>query len=92
MKERPTLAELIALAAVSRNLSFRKAAEELDISPSTLSHTIRDLETRLGIRLFNRTTRSVALTEAGERFSGQVAQLLEGFENALVRATLRQDD
>ncbi|AJY48075.1 LysR family transcriptional regulator [Martelella endophytica] len=83
MNERPTLAELSAFAAVARHLSFRAAAEALDIGPSTLSHMIRDLEARLGVRLFNRTTRSVALTEAGQRFAGRVHPLLEGLDDAL---------
>lgn len=59
--------DLLWFLAVSEQRSFTRAAAQLGISQSTLSHTIRRLETRLGIRLLSRTTRSVALTEAGER-------------------------
>lgn len=57
--------ELIGFAAVAQELSFRRAATRMGVSPSALSHTIRRLEERLGVRLLNRTTRSVALTEPG---------------------------
>ena len=64
---RPTLNDLTAFATVAAHRSFRRAADELGLSPSSLSHTLRSLERRLGVRLLNRTTRSVAPTEAGER-------------------------
>ncbi len=64
---RETMADLVAFLAVARERSFTRAAAQLGVSPSALSHTIRKLEERLGVRLFNRTTRSVAPTEAGER-------------------------
>lgn len=83
MNEPPTLSELTALATVFRLRSFRKAADELEISPSTLSHIIRDLETRLGARFFNRTTRSVSPTEAGERLVARVSPLLLELDTAL---------
>lgn len=83
MNERPTLSELTAAATVYRLRSFRKAADDLEISPSTLSHIIRDLETRLGARLFNRTTRSVSPTEAGERLVARMAPLLLELDTAL---------
>ena len=83
MNERPTLSELTALATVYKLRSFRKAADELEISPSTLSHIIRDLETRLGARLFNRTTRSVSPTESGERLVTRVSPLLLELDTAL---------
>ncbi len=60
-------AELETFLAVARLGSFRRAADSLAISPSAVSHTLRALEARLGVRLFNRTTRSVALTHAGLR-------------------------
>jgi DNA-binding transcriptional LysR family regulator len=59
--------DVIAFLAVARERSFTKAAAQLGVSQSALSHTIRALEERLGLRLLSRTTRSVAATEAGER-------------------------
>lgn len=63
----PSLDELQAFACVARLRSFRKAALELGVTPSALSHALKQLEQRLGVRLLHRTTRSVAPTEAGER-------------------------
>ncbi len=60
------LSELSAFAAVARHKSFRKAGEERGVTASAVSHAILNLEQRIGIRLLNRTTRSVSLTEAGE--------------------------
>lgn len=65
--KRTEFAELTAFVAVSEERSFRRAAQKLALSPSTLSHMIRSLEERLGARLLNRTTRSVAPTEAGQK-------------------------
>ncbi|WP_321922566.1 LysR family transcriptional regulator [Burkholderia sp. BCC1998] len=64
---RENYSELLALIAVARERSFTRAAAQLGISQSMLSHTIRGMETRLGVRLLTRTTRSVSVTEAGER-------------------------
>jgi DNA-binding transcriptional LysR family regulator len=64
---RTNLNDLLAFLAVAREQSFTKAAAKLGVSQSALSHTIRGLEERLGLRLLTRTTRSVAPTEAGER-------------------------
>jgi DNA-binding transcriptional LysR family regulator len=64
---REDVRDLVAFLAVARERSFTKAAAQLDVSQSALSHTIRGLEARLGVRLLTRTTRSVAPTEAGER-------------------------
>jgi DNA-binding transcriptional LysR family regulator len=64
---RETVNDLIAFLAVARERSFTKAAAQLGVSQSALSHTVRGLEERLGIRLLTRTTRSVAPTQAGER-------------------------
>jgi DNA-binding transcriptional LysR family regulator len=80
---RPSLAELISFATVAAHKSFRKAAEELRVSPSTLSHTIRTLETRLGVRLLHRTTRSVAMTEAGQALLSRVQPLVKELDAAL---------
>src|SRR5580704_1449458 len=65
--QRGNLDDLKAFVAVGRERSFTKAAAQLGVSQSALSHTIRALEARLGVRLLTRTTRSVAPTEAGER-------------------------
>jgi len=64
---RGILDDLLAFLAVGRERSFTKAAAKLGVSQSALSHTIRELEARLGVRLLTRTTRSVSPTEAGER-------------------------
>lgn len=64
---RETMGDLVAFLAVAREHSFTRAAGSLGVSPSALSHTIRGLEERIGVRLLTRTTRSVAPTEAGER-------------------------
>src|SRR4051795_4240895 len=64
---RGDLNDLVAFLAVARERSFTKAAAKLGVSQSALSHTVRGLEARLGVRLLTRTTRSVAPTEAGER-------------------------
>src|SRR5260221_4578584 len=64
---RPHLNDLVAFLAVARERSFTRAAAKLGVSQSALSHTIRGLEQRLGLRLLTRTTRSVSPTEAGER-------------------------
>lgn len=64
---RDTMTDLVAFLAVARERSFTRAAGSLGVSPSALSHTIRGLEERLGVRLLTRTTRSVSPTEAGER-------------------------
>lgn len=65
--------DLLAFVAVARERSFTKAAAQLGVSPSALSHTLRALEARLGLRLLTRTTRSVSPTEAGERLLRTVA-------------------
>ncbi|MGE4529239.1 MAG: LysR family transcriptional regulator [Rhodospirillaceae bacterium] len=70
----------LAFLAVAKERSFTKAAAQIGISQSSLSHTIRQLETRLGIRLLSRTTRSVALTEAGERLFLRIAPKFEEIE------------
>jgi DNA-binding transcriptional LysR family regulator len=77
------LAELTAFAAVAEHRNFARAAVQVGIAPPTMSQTIRALEERLGVRLFNRTTRSVALTEAGERLFAEVQPILEGVDHAL---------
>jgi DNA-binding transcriptional LysR family regulator len=75
----PELAEMNAFVTVAERCSFAKAAVQLGISRSRLSETIRELEGRLGVRLLNRTTRSVAPTAAGERLLAQIRPLLDDF-------------
>jgi DNA-binding transcriptional LysR family regulator len=72
--------DLIALITVAREGSFTRAAAQLGVSQSALSHAIRAMETRLGIRLLTRTTRSVSPTEAGERLLRTVAPRLDEIE------------
>jgi DNA-binding transcriptional LysR family regulator len=76
----PELAEMNAFVTVAERCSFAKAAVQLGISRSRLSETIRELEGRLGVRLLNRTTRSVAPTAAGERLLAQIRPLLDDFD------------
>ncbi|BBU31431.1 LysR family transcriptional regulator [Burkholderia sp. THE68] len=80
------LAELEAVLAVARHRSFRAAASELSVSTSALSHAIAALEARIGVRLFNRTTRSVSLSEAGAQFVQNVAPALSTIRDALEQA------
>lgn len=88
---RSGLVELEAVLAVARHLNFRAAAGELDISTSALSNAIGGLEERLGVRLFNRTTRSVALTEAGEHFVDRVAPAFFQIRSAMEIAATRSE-
>jgi len=74
---------LLAFLAVARERSFTKAAAKLGVSQSALSHTIRGLEERLGLRLLTRTTRSVSPTEAGERLLQTVGPRFEEIEAEL---------
>ena len=83
---RDNTAHLLAFLAVAKAGSFTRAAAVMGISQSALSHTIRRLETDMGVRLLNRTTRSVAPTEAGERLVQTVAPRLEAIEAALAEA------
>lgn len=77
------LVELEAVAAVARRGNFRVAAEELGMSSSALSHAVAGLEARLGVRLFNRTTRSVSLSAAGEQFVETIAPALSEIRRAM---------
>jgi DNA-binding transcriptional LysR family regulator len=83
MNNRPPLTELTAFTSIVRHASFRAAAGELALSASTLSHMMRTLEQRLGVRLLNRTTRSVAPTEAGQRLFGHLTAVLGDLDAAL---------
>ena len=75
--------DLLAFLAVARESSFTKAAAQLGVSQSALSHTVRGLEARLGLRLLNRTTRSVSPTEAGERLLLTVGRRFEEIDTEL---------
>jgi DNA-binding transcriptional LysR family regulator len=79
----PTLNDLKAFAAVAAHRSFRQAADELGLSASSLSHVVRTLEHNLGVRLLNRTTRSVAPTEAGQRLLLRLGPTLRDLQAAL---------
>lgn len=79
------LAELIGFVTVADLKSFRRAAEKLQLTPSTLSHSMRSLEERLGVRLLNRTTRSVAPTDAGLALLAQVRPALQQIAGAVAQ-------
>lgn len=80
------MVELEAVTAVARVGGFRAAARELSMSSSALSQAIAGLEERLGVRLFNRTTRSVALTPEGERFVAEIEPALAAIDGAIDHA------
>jgi DNA-binding transcriptional LysR family regulator len=75
--------DLAVFVAVARHRSFRKAADELGVTPSALSHTLRALEETLDIRLLNRSTRSVAPTEAGQRLLARISPAFRDIDDAL---------
>src|SRR5712675_3623132 len=81
--QRGNLNELLYFLAIARERSFTRAAAKLGLSQSALSHTVRGLEERLGLRLLTRTTRSVAPTEAGERLLQALGPRLEEIETEL---------
>ena len=81
--QRPSLAALEAFVTVARLGSFRRAAAEREVSASALSHVIRGLEAALKVRLFNRTSRSISLTEAGQHLLDRVGPALGDVGEAL---------
>jgi DNA-binding transcriptional LysR family regulator len=83
---RPSLNDLTAFVAVATHRSFRRAADELGMAPSTLSHAMRALEERMGVRLLHRTTRSVAPTEAGFQLLERLGPALDLLDGALESA------
>lgn len=83
MNGRPTIADLEAFAAVAAHRSFRKAADALGLSPSSLSHMMRALEARVSVRLLHRTTRSVSPTEAGTALLDHLRPVLRDLDAAL---------
>ncbi|MGF9693772.1 LysR family transcriptional regulator [Rhizobium sp. 0TCS1.26] len=80
---RPALGDLDAFMAIVAHRSFRKAADELGLAPSTLSHMMRTMEKKMGVRLLHRTTRSVAPTEAGQRLAARLGPALKDVDAAL---------
>ncbi len=80
-------ADMRAFVTVAEQGSFARAAEQLAVSPSALSQTIRTLEERLDVRLFNRTTRSVSLTEAGRQLLTRMQPLMQEFDAAFEEVT-----
>lgn len=91
MNKKPDLNVLTAFAAIATHSSFRKAADELGMPPSTLSHMMRALEAQLSVRLFNRTTRSVALTDIGAKLLGRIRPLLRDFDAAFEDIEIQQN-
>lgn len=83
MAQRPSLSDLDAFAAVATHRSFRKAADVLSVTRSALSHAVANLERTVGVRLLNRTTRSVSLTDAGAAFLTRVTPVLRDFNEAI---------
>jgi DNA-binding transcriptional LysR family regulator len=79
-------AELKAFAAIVERASFARAADHLGLSASALSQTIRQLEIRLGVRLLNRTTRSVAPTSAGARLYERIVPVMREMDAAVTEA------
>src|SRR5215471_13568891 len=77
------LPALVSFECVARHLSFVRASEELDVTATAISKTIKQLEAQLDVRLFNRTTRSVALTEAGTQLLGTLAPALAQIRDAV---------
>jgi DNA-binding transcriptional LysR family regulator len=88
---RENLNDLVAFLAVANQRSFTKAAAQLGVSQSALSHTVRGLEERLGLRLLTRTTRSVAPTEAGERLLRAAGPRLEEIDAELAALSELRD-
>ena len=86
----PPLKNLRAFCVAARRLSFKHAADELCLTPSAVSHQMKELETLLGMRLFERRTRSLELTPAGTRLLEEVEPLLDGLDRAMAQLA-RQD-
>lgn len=83
----PSPAALRAFDAAARHMSFKAAAEELGVTPTAISHRVRDLEAQLGIALFERRVRAVVLTEAGDRLAAATNQAFETLATAVDEVT-----
>ena len=88
---RNNIHEMIAFLAVARERSFTRAAAQLGVTPSALSHSVRNLEERLSIRLLSRTTRDVSPTEAGERFMRSIGPHFEQIDAEIDRLSELRD-
>ena len=88
---RSNIDDLLAFRAVARESSFTRAAAHMGVSTSALSHTIRSLEERLGVRLLSRTTRSVVPTDIGERLLEQIGPHFDGIETELAAISELRD-
>jgi DNA-binding transcriptional LysR family regulator len=89
---RTNLADIVYFLAIAKNQSFSRASLEVGISASALSHAMKGLEARLGVRLLNRTTRSVTLTAAGEELQGLVSRPLTDITDALETLNRLRDE
>lgn len=85
----PPLKNLRAFCVAARHLSFKFAAAELCLTPSAVSHQMKELEVLLGVRLFERRTRALELTATGRRLLAAVEPLLEGLERVLTQLSHR---
>ena len=88
---RQSINDLVALRVIVRERSFTRAAAQIGVSPSALSHAIRGLEQRTGVRLLTRTTRSVAPTQAGERLLDAIGPHLDGIDAELAALSTMRD-
>lgn len=88
---RIALTDLDAVMAIARRGTFRAAAIELGVSTTALSHAVAKFEASLGVRLFNRTSRSVALTDAGQLFIARMGPSLQGVHDALTEVRSRRE-
>src|SRR4051812_31149024 len=88
---RENINDLLAFLAVARERSFTRAAAKSGVSQSALSHTIRQLEARLGVRLLTRTTRAVSLTEAGERLFNSIGPHFDEIETQVAALSELRD-
>src|SRR5438128_5826663 len=89
--KRDSLDDLKVFALVAEHRSFREAAAQLARTPSAVSHTMRQLEERVGVRLLHRTTRSVALTDAGLRLLEQLRPAMDQISDALHNLNMERE-
>ena len=82
---------LLTFESAARHLNFARAAAEMGVTPTAVSRTIKNVEAQLNVRLFNRTTRSVSLTEAGASLNAALAPALEQIKSSLSQALLATD-